>query len=223
MPHIVTIAVVEHHSLVRRGLASLLSGLPLAELIAVVAEPSELNRVLPRPDVVVLGPPPGSERSLEVAVDHLAGLGKVLVVADFTRPLVTTALRAGAFGCVTRESGDDELVEALTTVARGGVHISPALAPRLRAELRAPSMAAPAVLARREVETLRWLAAGMTHRQIARRMDLTEATVSTYVKRIRNKLGVGNKADLTRKAIELGLGPEGSDVLSEGRRVGDRV
>ncbi|MEK8143043.1 LuxR C-terminal-related transcriptional regulator [Streptomyces sp. M10(2022)] len=40
---------------------------------------------------------------------------------------------------------------------------------------------------------------------MARRMDLTEATVSTYVKRIRNKLNVGNKADLTRKAIELGL------------------
>jgi ATP/maltotriose-dependent transcriptional regulator MalT len=59
-------------------------------------------------------------------------------------------------------------------------------------------------------------AAGLTHRQIARRMMLTEATVSTYVKRIRNKLGVGNKADLTRKAFELGLFPEHHDAATDG-------
>ncbi|MEV6029070.1 response regulator transcription factor [Streptomyces sp. NPDC052036] len=204
-------------------MASLLSGLPLVELIAVVAEPTDLDPALPRPDVVVLGPSPDSERSLEVVVNHLAGFGRVLVVADFTRPLVATALRAGAFGCVTRDGGDDELIHALTTVARGGVHISPALTPRLHAELRTPSMSAPALLAHREVETLRWLAAGLTHRQIAHRMGLTEATVSTYVKRIRNKLAVGNKADLTRKAIELGLGPGDSHVLPDGRPGGGRV
>lgn len=62
-----------------------------------------------------------------------------------------------------------------------------------------------AALAPRESEALGWLAVGLTHRQIAGHMGLTEATVSTYVKRIRSKLNVGNKADLTRAAIELGL------------------
>jgi DNA-binding NarL/FixJ family response regulator len=53
-------------------------------------------------------------------------------------------------------------------------------------------------------------------------MGLTEATVSTYVKRIRSKLNVGNKADLTRTAIELGLlhGESGGPTAAEaaGRR-----
>jgi DNA-binding CsgD family transcriptional regulator len=59
-------------------------------------------------------------------------------------------------------------------------------------------------LGRREVETLRWVARGLTHRQIGTRMGLTEETVNTYLKRIRAKLGVHNKALLTRRAIELG-------------------
>jgi DNA-binding NarL/FixJ family response regulator len=121
---------------------------------------------------------------------------------------VTAALRAGAHGCVSRQADETELLTAVATVADGGVHVSPELAERLHRELRQPQAGAPPALARREIETLRWLAAGLTHRQIARRMALTEATVSTYVKRIRNKLGVGNKADLTRKAFELGLFPE---------------
>ena len=55
----------------------------------------------------------------------------------------------------------------------------------------------------REVETLRWIPHGLTHAEIARRMGLTLATVNTYAKRIRGKLKVGSRSDLTRIAIEL--------------------
>jgi len=217
MSNILHIAVVEHHSLLRRGLESLLSRHRSAQLVAVVSDPVELPVKLdpygPRPDVIVLGPSPAGDGARETVISSLSGLGRVLVVADFSETqLVTAALRAGAFGCVTRQAEDEELLSAVCTVADGGVHIAPALATRLQTELRLPPTAAPPALARREVETLRWLAAGLTHRQIARRMALTEATVSTYVKRIRNKLGVGNKADLTRKALELGLLPGPDEV-----------
>ncbi|RSM62104.1 hypothetical protein DMB66_22730 [Actinoplanes sp. ATCC 53533] len=56
----------------------------------------------------------------------------------------------------------------------------------------------------REIETLRWIASGFTHAQIATRMGLSTTTVDTYAKRIRAKLNVSNKAELTRVAIELG-------------------
>ncbi|GIJ46306.1 hypothetical protein Val02_31920 [Virgisporangium aliadipatigenens] len=59
-------------------------------------------------------------------------------------------------------------------------------------------------LAPREVQTLQLIARGLTHAAAARELGLTEATVNTYVKRIRSKLHVGNKAELTRRAIELG-------------------
>jgi DNA-binding NarL/FixJ family response regulator len=226
MPRIWRVAVIEQHNLVRRGLVSLLSASPRTRLAAAVAEPGALGAALvdvtsastepvaaaPHPDVIVLGLSAQGDEEQRKAVEEVRGLGRVLVVADFAdgRP-VAAALRAGAHGCVSRAAEEDELLGALDTVARGGIHVDPVLAGQLHAELRQPRPAAPPALARREVETLRWLAAGLTHRQIARRMALTEATVSTYVKRIRNKLGVGNKADLTRKAFELGLlhGTEG--------------
>jgi DNA-binding NarL/FixJ family response regulator len=212
MPHISQIAIVEQHGLVRRGLESLLTGCPLLSLVAVVAEPAQLDPASLSVDVIVFGPSRRAEQPLNEAVAELAALGRVLVIADLDdRQLVTAVLRAGAYGCVTRQADDDELLCAVGTVMRGGVHIAPGLAARLHAELQQPSVTPPPTLARREIETLRWLAAGLTHGQIARRMSLTEATVSTYVKRIRNKLNVGNKADLTRKAIELGLLHEGHE------------
>lgn len=199
------IAIFEHYDLVRRGLENLLSASPRLRVVAVAAEPPDLGPLQPPADVIVFGPSLNAERGLTELIGQLSSLGRVLVISDFAgRQPVADALRAGAYGCVTRHADDQELRRAVDTVALGGLYVAPRLEARLRAELQ---VAVPArlVLGRREAETLRLLATGLTHGQIARRMNLTEATVSTYVKRIRIKLKVGNKADLTRKAIELGL------------------
>jgi DNA-binding NarL/FixJ family response regulator len=209
MVHVPHIAIVEHHSLMRRGLESLLSSSALVHLAALVAEPAGLDAADLRVDAVIYGPPANRDRPMADAVGRLAVRGRVLVVSDFDGwESVTDTLRAGAHGCVSRQADDDELLRGVSTVAGGGMHLDAGLARRLHSELRRPATAAASALARRELETLRWIAAGLTHGQVARRMDLTEATVSTYVKRIRGKLNVGNKADLTRKAIELGLLPD---------------
>lgn len=202
------IAVVERHLLVRRGLESLLLNSSRVQLAAMVAEPSDLPPVARdgrRFDAIVHGATEAGQTFAD-GIGALVQQGRVLVLADFSnwRP-VTDALRAGAYGCVDRQAGEEELLSAVATVARGGLHVAPGLAVQLHSELRQPAAGAPPSLGQREAETLRWLAAGLTHRQIARRMGLTEATVSTYVKRIRNKLNVGNKAELTRMAIRFGL------------------
>lgn len=206
------VAIVEYYDLVRRGLEDLLSVSPLLRVVAVVTEAPELDPAQPAADVIVFGPSLTAEKSLTQLIGELTPRGRVLVISDFAdRQPVAGALRAGAYGCVTRQAGDDELLRAVATVALGGLHVAPSLAARLHTELQL-SVPPPLVLARREAEALRLLAAGLTHGQIARRMNLTEATVSTYVKRIRSKLNVGNKADLTRKAIELGLLREDAKV-----------
>jgi DNA-binding NarL/FixJ family response regulator len=219
MPHALQIAIVEHHNLVRRGLMDLLSDCPQVLVVAALAEPWQLDSDAPRCDVIVFGPPALAEKTFNEAVAGLADRGRVLVVSDFAGGAqVVGALQAGAFGCVSKRVDDEELLRAVATVARGGLHLSPSLTSRLHTELRqsATAVTVPPTLAPREVETLRWLATGLTHGQIARRMDLTEATVSTYVKRIKNKLNVGNKADLTRKAIALGLLRDEAEEEGEG-------
>ncbi len=203
------IAIVEQHGLARRGLESLLTSSPQLQLVAATSEPAQLQRRCQpgeRLDVIVYGAPAQAGRDMSETVGALAACGRVLIIADFAGwQLVTDALRAGAFGCVSRQADEDELMRAVETVSQGGLYVAPGLATRLHTELRHPTSAARPALARREMEALRLLASGLTHSQIGRRMNLTEATVSTYIKRIRNKLNVGNKADLTRKAIELGL------------------
>ncbi|MFB8759372.1 response regulator transcription factor [Streptomyces nigra] len=62
-----------------------------------------------------------------------------------------------------------------------------------------------APLSPREQEVLQFIASGMTHDQVARRVGISRHTVDTYVKRVRTKFGVGNKAELTRVALGLNL------------------
>ncbi|MFJ4336974.1 response regulator transcription factor [Streptomyces sp. NPDC088915] len=61
-----------------------------------------------------------------------------------------------------------------------------------------------ALLSVRERQVIRMLARGLTHHQIARRLGISHHTVDTYVKRMRSKLGLGNKAELVRAAMAYG-------------------
>jgi DNA-binding NarL/FixJ family response regulator len=128
-----------------------------------------------------------------------------VVSSSWERPLTFGAvLRAGARGYVTSHSDGSIIVDALVTAGQGGFYVCPELTERFHSEVVRNVSDNPSGLAPREAETLRWIARGLTHSQIARRMGLTEATVNTYAKRIRAKLNAGNKAELTRIAIELG-------------------
>ena len=214
------IAIVGHSDLVRNGLEHILAACPefevfvggangarIADAVSAAAGPGRAE-----PDdlpVILLGPRPGQDGDgvgTEASISALSEFGRVLLIGDFLEAnQLTGAIRAGAFGCVCGDVDEEELLLAIRTVVRGGMHISPSLSPLLHSELRAPGNPQPAMLAPRETETLGWLAVGLTHREIAGRMGLTEATVSTYVKRIRSKLNARNKVELTRVAIELGL------------------
>ena len=102
-----------------------------------------------------------------------------------------------------RRSTHDTMASAVHVVAAGGLHLCESLVDRFHHELNRPLGADLHGLGLREVETLRWIAGGLTHAEIGRRMGLTRVTVNTYAKRIRGKLKVGSRSDLTRIAIEL--------------------
>ena len=217
------IAIVGHSDLVRNGLEHILAARPEFEVFVSGANGARIAEAVGAADglghaepdglpVILLGPHAEHEDAgrgaigTEASISALSEFGRVLLIGDFLEAnQLTGVIRAGAFGCVCGHVDEEELLLAIRTVARGGMHISPSLSPLLHSELRTPGNPQPAMLAPRETETLGWLALGLTHREIAGRMGLTEATVSTYVKRIRSKLNARNKAELTRVAIELGL------------------
>ncbi|MCW6007305.1 helix-turn-helix transcriptional regulator [Micromonospora sp. CPCC 205371] len=69
-------------------------------------------------------------------------------------------------------------------------------------------------LSTREQQVLQQIALGLTHRQIGRRLGISQHTVDTYVKRIRAKLGLGNKAELTRAALGVDQAEPSSSAIA---------
>lgn len=106
-------------------------------------------------------------------------------------------LRAGALGVISKSEAGDSIVRAVQAITSG--------TPVHSVETPAPEPERPALaschLSEREQQVLRQIAHGFTHGQVATRLGISPHTVDTYVKRIRSKLGVGNKAELTRAAL----------------------
>jgi DNA-binding NarL/FixJ family response regulator len=200
-----TVAVVDDSPVARAGMARMLSDDMAVTVVAAVAPVYELDEQDLACDVVVLGMPAGETDDVLATVARLARRSRVVVISSWSRsPTVLTVVRAGAKGCLTHHSQPPAVREAVRTVARGGLYVCPQLGGQFQAELTKPAAPGAGRLAPREVETLRGIALGFTHRQIAVKMGLSRATVETYAKRLRSKLHVNNKADLTRMAIKMG-------------------
>jgi DNA-binding NarL/FixJ family response regulator len=139
----------------------------------------------PLADLFVLDP-----IGLPEAVDrHIAGLGRSGPVLIFSADLLNarvTRLRGAVDGMLGKQADIAQFV--------GAAHAA--------ATRRSAARAAPAtLLTEREEQVLQQVASGLTHGQIGRRLGISPHTVDTYVKRIRVKLRVGNKAELTRAAL----------------------
>ncbi|MFF5076587.1 response regulator transcription factor [Actinoplanes sp. NPDC000266] len=201
-----TLAVVSGNAIIRGGLARVLAAAPG---IVVKHEVDGITAAVLRADpadliVADLHEQRGSRMGPRFWTLLPPESRTLVLVRPEDPPGLLAALQGGIRGLLTRDTPADEVMAALETVRNGGVYVCDQLVEPLLAQTSSERGAREPRLANREIETLRWVAEGLTHEQISRRMGLTEATVSTYVKRIRTKLNAGNKAELTRRAIELG-------------------
>jgi RNA polymerase sigma factor (sigma-70 family) len=114
------------------------------------------------------------------------------------------ALQAGAAGYVAKDSDPDEVVRAVTTALAGGCHVPAEIEEAARLE-GAP--AAHAALSDREYQVLRMIGAGRTVSEIAAELGLSVKTVSTYRKRILEKLRLRTSAELIHYAVVNKLVP----------------
>jgi DNA-binding NarL/FixJ family response regulator len=137
-------------------------------------------------------------------VTDAARYTSVLVLDNDAVPDADRFVRAGASGVITKRAAPERIVGAVHAVIRGttdatDVPVSiPDAEPATATDRGDPACCR---LSRREVQVLRQISRGLTHGQIATRLGISPHTVDTYVKRIRAKLGVGNKAELTRVAL----------------------
>jgi DNA-binding NarL/FixJ family response regulator len=130
----------------------------------------------------------------------------VLVLHDAAPSEAATYFRAGASGVVSKRESVECIIRAVRAVT-AGVRVGPSDSDAPPVVERAEAVRQH--LSQREDQVLRRISQGLTHGQVATRLGISPHTVDTYVKRIRLKLGVGNKAELTRAALLGRLSGEG--------------
>lgn len=138
---------------------------------------------------------------------------RVIILTTFDdESIIFEGLRAGALGYLLKDVSGEELAAAIREVHRGGALIQPSVARKVLAEfsrLPATQSTAPVLpgdgLSERETEILKLVARGLSNKEIALRLSLTEGTVKNYVSAILQKLGVQDRTQAALKARELGI------------------
>ncbi|MFE0188784.1 response regulator [Streptomyces sp. NPDC059008] len=132
------------------------------------------------------------------------GTPHVLVLTTYdTDADITRAIEAGATGYLLKAERPEELFSAIRAAAAGRSTLSAPVAHRVLAQMRSPRP----TLTDRELDILGQLARGLSNREIARALFISEATVKTHLGRIYDKLGVDTRAGAVSVAKEQRLLP----------------
>jgi len=197
------ILIVDDHALVREGLAMLVSTLPggatvfTAGTATEALEQAEYHTPL---DAVVLdcGLPDADGGSLIHALSQRAGRAPVVVVsADESPATMQRAMQLGAAAFVPKSRTSIEVINAVKQALTGGIPVT--------ASQASTAIAAPGMLTARQLDVLLMLEKGMTNRDIALQLGLSEKTVKNHVTALLNGLGVLNRLQAIRRARDLGL------------------
>ena len=148
-------------------------------------------------------------RQIHRSSPHIA----ILIVTIFKDDTsVFPAIRAGARGYLLKDTTQTELVQAIQTVAHGGVIFSPGIANRVLHYLSEPAADMPLQvfdeLTKRERDILELLARGSTNTEIAGQLAMSPKTVSNHISNILLKVQATDRAKLMLMALEAGLGQE---------------
>ena len=208
----IRVFIVAASPLARAGLENLLA----AREVGVVGSTATIDILMDQlsdaaPDVVLID---SSGEPLEPMMGSLltSGLASdvaVVVLADGMTPAASAdALRAGIRAALPGDISPQQLVSALQAVASGLLVLHPSHAEEGLAAGTAPARALDELaesLTSRELEVLQMLAAGLSNKEIAARLNISEHTVKFHVASILGKLGAGSRTEAVSLGIRRGL------------------
>jgi DNA-binding NarL/FixJ family response regulator len=214
MPQTIRILLVDDHAMLRAGLRALLEAEPGFQVVGEAPtgeEGAEKARLL-RPDVVVMDLSMPGEGGLE-AVRRIAamelGIRVLVLTMHGEEEHLLPVLEAGGSGYVNKRSADEELIEAIRTVASGDVFLYPSGAKLLLRGLKSKQAADEddplEKLTDREREVLAFTVEGFSSSEIGKKLFISPKTVDTYRARIMEKLNLRHRSELVRFALRTGL------------------
>jgi len=203
----IRVLIVDDHPIVREGIAAVLERERDIDVVGAADTIGEGLRLAAKfhPDVILLDLKLPDADAVD-GVTSFAGKGRGIVVftAHDTDDDVFRAIRGGARGYLLKGSAAAEIAQAIRQVHAGESYLSPRIAAKLVKEVTQPR-GRTGLLSARERGVLRLVAAGLSNRQIAEALSISERTVKFHFPAIFNKLGAENRAQAVALAAERGL------------------
>ncbi|GAB2465391.1 transcriptional regulator [Jatrophihabitans fulvus] len=215
----IRVVLVDDQALLRMGFRMILEAEADLSVVGEAADGDDAVRVVERtrPDVVLMDVRmPGTDGLAATARITAGGSGaRVVVLTTYDLDeYVHAGLRSGASGFLLKDAPPAELLNAVRTVAAGDAVLAPAATRRLIERFASlpdepgqhhGDAAGVADLTEREHEVFRLVAAGLSNREIAERLTVSEGTVKVHVSRLLGKLGVRDRVQAVVLAYELGV------------------
>jgi DNA-binding NarL/FixJ family response regulator len=206
------VLICDDHELIREGLKRILLDTGKASRVGEAAQAAEAVAAVRREpwDIVILDINLGGRGGMEVLKEIKADFPRLPVLMLSMYPeeqFALRVLRAGANGYLNKNLATKVLIEAIRQVLTNGQYISAKVAEQLVNAVKQPDgQPLHATLSDREDQVLRLIGSGQTVGEIAKQLNLSVKTVSTYRAIVLRKLGLENNAQLMRYAQEHGLG-----------------
>jgi two-component system invasion response regulator UvrY len=208
----IKVMVVDDHDLVRHGIKSLISSQEGIEVIAEAdsgeaaieqcrALNGELNVIMMDVNMPGMG---GMEATLNIS-KRWPDIGIIIVTIHGEGPLPKKLLKAGARGYLTKGNKIEEITQAIHDVHAGGSYIAKDIAQKLALSMLPGEENVIDRLSQRELQVLMMIAQGDRNQDIADTLNLSPKTVSTYRKRLHEKLEVTSDVEMLHLAMQHGI------------------
>ncbi len=213
----IRVCLVDDHAVVRRGLRGYLE---LVEDIELVGEAADGQAALDTvaalvaqgraPHVVLMDllmPGMDGVTATRLLTQRYAGITVVAMTSYSEVERIRSALEAGASGYLLKDAEADEITDGIRRAHCGDIPLGAAIARQLARAFSSPGRAVADALTAREHEVLVLVAAGLSNREIAHRLSISERTARTHVSSILDKLGLRSRTQAALYAIRQGLAP----------------
>ncbi len=200
----IRIVLVDDHRVVSRSLKVYLESFPDLVVVGIAVSGEELMERLEEwhpqivlQDLLLPGGINGIETTQRIVERSAARVIALTASTDEARMM--GALRAGAAGYVRKDAEPEVLLAAVRAVAGGRTYIDPSVARQLARVNGAGDLTS------REVEVLRHVALGLSNKEIAATLGVSEETIKSHVTHLLAKLDVDNRAQATVQALKRGF------------------